>query len=48
MTDVHCDILGDSVIFKTENTLDKTFEVQEAKGVAKAFEQLFNKRLEIL
>ena len=48
ITDVHCDILGDSVIFKTENTLDKTFEVQEAKGVAKAFEQLFNKRLEIL
>ena len=48
ITDVHCDILGDSVIFKTENTLDKDFEVQEAKGVAKAFEQLFNKRLEIL
>lgn len=48
ITDVHCDILGDSVIFKTENVLDKTFEVQEAKGVSKAFEQLFNKRLEIL
>ena len=48
ITDIHCDILGDSVIFKTENTFDKTFEVQEAKGVSKAFEQLFNKRLEIL
>ena len=30
------------------DVLDKTFEVQEAKGVSKAFEQLFNKRLEIL
>ena len=48
ITDIHCDILGDSVIFKTENTFDKTFEVQEAKGVSKAFEQLFSKRLEIL
>ncbi len=48
ITDIHCDILGDSVIFKTENEIDKSFELQEARTMEKAFEQLFKKRLEIL
>lgn len=46
--DIHCDILGDSVIFKTENDLDKSYELDEASLVAKQFEQTFKKRPEIL
>ena len=48
ITDIHCDILGDSVIFKTESEGDKSFELQEARNMERAFEQLFKKRLEIL
>ena len=48
ITDIHCDILGDSVIFKTESEIDKSFELEEASRVAKQFENLFKKRLEIL
>lgn len=46
--DIHCDILGDSVIFKTENELDKSYELDEASLVTKLFEQTFKKRPEIL
>lgn len=46
--DIHCDILGDSVIFKTENELDKSYELDEASQVSKLFEQTFKKRPEIL
>ena len=46
--DIHCDILGDSVIFKTENELDKSYELTEASLVTKLFEQTFKKRPEIL
>lgn len=48
ITDIHCDILGDSVIFKTESEGDKSFELSEARLMEKSFEQLFKKRLEIL
>lgn len=48
ITDIHCDILGDSVIFKTENELDKSYELDEVTGASKQFEQLFKKRPEIL
>lgn len=48
ITDIHCDILGDSVIFKTENELDKSYELDEASLISKQFEQLFKKRPEIL
>ena len=46
--DIHCDILGDSVIFKTENEVDKSYELDEASLVTKLFEQTFKKRPEIL
>ena len=46
--DIHCDILGDSVIFKTENDVDKSYELDEASLVTKLFEQTFKKRPEIL
>ena len=46
--DIHCDILGDSVIFKTENETDKSYELDEASLVSKLFEQTFKKRPEIL
>lgn len=48
ITDIHCDILGDSVIFKTESAGDKSFELSESRLMEKSFEQLFKKRLEIL
>lgn len=48
ITDIHCDILGDSVIFKTENELDKSYELDEASNISKQFEHLFKKRPEIL
>ena len=48
ITDIHCDILGDSVIFKTESETDKSYELEEAKKIGKQFEGLFKKRLEIL
>lgn len=48
ITDIHCDILGDSVIFKTESEVDKNYELEEARKIGKQFENLFKKRLEIL
>lgn len=46
--DIHCDILGDSVIFKTESELDKSFELEESMAITKRFEKTFKKRPEIL
>lgn len=48
ITEVNCDILGDSVIFKTEANEDKSYEVQEAGLASKKFEKFFKKRMEIL
>ena len=48
ITGLTCDILGDSVIFKTEAEVDKTFELQEANLAGKNFLKFFKKRLEIL
>ena len=48
ITGLSCDILGDSVIFKTESEVDKTFELQEANLAGKKFLKYFKKRLEIL
>jgi exopolyphosphatase/guanosine-5'-triphosphate,3'-diphosphate pyrophosphatase len=45
---VNCDILGDSVIMKTEVTGDATLEINSAMQVAQDFRKVFRKNLEIL
>ncbi len=48
IVDINCDILGDSVIMKTETNQDSSFEVSEAQKVSKEFEKNLKKKLEIL
>lgn len=46
--DVNCDILGDSVIMKTEVEGDATLELAAAATVSADFRKIFRKNLEIL
>ncbi len=46
--DVNCDILGDSVIMKTEVDSDATLEIRNAMAAATEFRKSFHKNLEIL
>ena len=48
--ELYCDILGDSVIFRTvaNPEKDKTFEIEEAKKMIKYFNKYYNRRLDIL
>ena len=48
IVDINCDILGDSVIMKTESNTDSSFEITEALKVQKEFERNFKKKIEIL
>lgn len=48
VTDVNCDILGDSVIFKTIVTSSADLEIREALKVENDFLKAFHKHLEIL
>ena len=48
VTGINCDVLGDSVIMKTEVTGDATLELCEAEGVNSEFKKAFRKNLEIL
>lgn len=48
ISDINCDILGYSVILKTESNGDSVFEITEANKVGKEFEKNFSKKLEIL
>ncbi len=48
IVDINCDILGDSVIMKTEANNDNSFEIAEALKVQKEFERNFKKKIEIL
>lgn len=43
-----CDILGDSVIMKTELTGDATLELNDANKIGSDFRKIFKKNLEIL
>jgi exopolyphosphatase/guanosine-5'-triphosphate,3'-diphosphate pyrophosphatase len=43
-----CDVLGDSVILKTEATGDCTLEIKDAMNALLEFRRAFNKNLEIL
>ncbi len=50
ITNINCDVLGDSVIVKTESEMngDCSLEVRDAMGAAADFKQAFGKNLEIL
>ncbi len=48
ITGINCDILGDSVILKTEVTGDATLEINSALEVGSDFRRIFKKNLEIL
>lgn len=48
IVDINCDILGDSVIMKTETTQDNSFEIKKAFEASKDFERFFKKKIEIL
>lgn len=48
VTEISCDVLGDSVILKTELTGDATLEMLEAKSTANDFKRVFKKDLGIL
>ena len=45
---LNCDVLGDSVIMKTELAGDATLEIAEAEKVNAEFKRAFKKNLEIL
>ena len=49
ISEINCDVLGDSVIMKTEtNGNDNVLEFKEAMTVAADFRRVFKKNLEIL
>ena len=48
VTGVNCDVLGDSVIMKTEVTGDALLEIRAASMANTEFKKSFRKNLEIL
>ncbi len=48
ITSLTCDVLGDSVILKTEATSDCTLEIKDALNAVPDFRRAFKKNLEIL
>ena len=48
VTGVNCDVLGDSVIMKTEVTGDALLEIRDASMANAEFKKAFRKTLEIL
>lgn len=46
--DVACDVLGDTVILKTEVERDATLEISQAMSVAADFRKIYGKNLQIL
>ena len=48
VTEVSCDVLGDSVILKTELSGDAGLELKATNNVAMDFKKVFKKNLEIL
>ena len=45
---LNCDVLGDSVIMKTETTGDATLEINDALSCSSQFKKIYKKNLEIL
>ena len=48
VTGINCDVLGDSVIMKTELAGDAALEIRQAMEVGPEFKRTFKKNLEIL
>lgn len=48
ITSLTCDVLGDSVILKTESVADCSLEIKDALNAVPEFKRAFNKNLEIL
>ena len=48
VTSINCDVLGDSVIMKTEVYNDATLEIKNALTAQNDFKRIFKKNLEIL
>lgn len=48
ITEINCDVLGDSVILKTETCGDSSLEIKEANTAGPEFRKVFKKNLEIL
>lgn len=48
ITDIVCDVLGDSVIVKTVTQSDTSFELKLANQIAGEFKQIYGKTLELL
>ncbi|MFA6866827.1 MAG: Ppx/GppA phosphatase family protein [Clostridia bacterium] len=48
ITSINCDVLGDSVILKTESIADCSLEIKDALNAVPEFRHAFNKNLEIL
>ena len=45
---INCDVLGDSVIMKTELAGDAALEIRQAMAAGGEFKRAFKKNLEIL
>jgi hypothetical protein len=45
---INCDVLGDSVIMKTELAGEATLEIKDAMNAAPDFRRIFKKNLDIL
>ena len=48
ITDIICDILGDSIIMKTVVEGDASFEIMEGMKVAVDYKRVFKKSLQII
>ncbi len=48
VTGIVCDVLGDSVIMKTEIVSDATLEIKEAQTADQDFKRIFKKKIDIL
>ncbi len=48
VTGINCDVLGDSVIMKTELASDATLEIKDAMNAVNDFRRIFKKNLDIL
>ena len=48
VTDVMCDILGDSVIMKLIVNSDPTYEIMQGMKVAKDYRKFFKKNLQLI
>lgn len=48
ITGINCDVLGDSVIMKTETEGDCSLEIKEALTASSEFKRAYGKNLEIL